>query len=305
MNDLLAPIDAFIRHLASERRLSAHTQSNYLRDLTSAANWLHERQLNWQTLDAKAMRELLAYWHKQRLAGSTLQRHLSALRSFYRWQLREGLVQDNPAADISAPKTGKRLPKNLDVDQINQLLDGKDDSTAPDLLQRDRAMMELFYSSGLRLAELVSLDLTDLDLKDASLRATGKGNKQRQLPMTQTAVDAIRAWLPIRQQWLGTATTDALFISRQKRRISPRSVELRLAAMARKQGLPGRPHPHMLRHSFATHLLESSRDLRAVQELLGHANLSTTQIYTHLDFQHLANVYDQAHPRARQKQDKD
>lgn len=304
MSTLLARVDAFIRHLASERRLSIHTQSNYQRDLTSAAHWLQDHQLDWQTLDAKAMRELLAYWHKQRLAGSSLQRHLSALRSFYRWQLREGLVQDNPAADISAPKTGKRLPKNLDVDQINQLLDGKNTDASSDLLRRDRAMMELLYSSGLRLAELVSLDLIDLDLKDASLRVTGKGNKQRQLPMTQTAVDAIHTWLPVRQQWLGAATSGALFISRQKRRISPRSVELRLTAMARRQGLPGHPHPHMLRHSFATHLLESSRDLRAVQELLGHANLSTTQVYTHLDFQHLASVYDQAHPRARQKQDK-
>lgn len=295
---LQPPVEAFIQHLASERRLSPHTQTNYRRDLRSAAEWLGQQQMAWTDVDAKAMRDLLAHWHRQQLAGSSLQRRLSALRTFYRWLMREGLATDNPADGISAPKSGKRLPDNLDVDQLNQLLD----SPAEDAVSvRDHAMMELFYSSGLRLAELVSLDLTDVDLAGHSLRVTGKGNKQRQLPVTGKAVDRIQQWLPIRQQWLSGSDTSALFISKRKRRISPRSVQLRLDKLAQQAGLAGKPHPHMLRHSFATHLLESSRDLRAVQELLGHANLSTTQIYTHLDFQHLASVYDSSHPRAHKK----
>lgn len=299
MTALLEQVDAFILHLASERRLSLHTQDDYRRDLASAAAWLTGRQLGWNHLDGKALRDLMAHWHKQGLGSRTIQHHLSALRTFYRWLMREGRVADNPVAGIRAPKSPKRLPKNLDVDQVNQLLDGKHDS---ELAVRDHAMMELFYSSGLRLAELVSLDLDSLDIRAANLRVTGKGNKERQLPVTGTAIDAIRAWLPVRRQWLGNdSDCMALFVSKQKKRITARSVQMRLATLARQRGLDGRIHPHMLRHSFATHLLESSRDLRAVQELLGHANLSTTQVYTHLDFQHLAKVYDQAHPRAHQR----
>jgi len=301
MTALADSIDAFIQHLASERRLSAHTQSNYRRDLASAARWLTQQQLDWTQVDTLAVRQLLAWWHKQNLSGTSIQRHLSTLRTFYAWLLSNNLVKDNPTLGISAPKKQKRLPHNMDVDQIGQLLDhsSKDD----DIHKRDQAIMELFYSSGLRLSELVGLDLLDIDLNAGFLRVTGKGNKQRQLPVTQTAIDKIRVWLTVRQQWLGDTTLPALFISKQRRRISNRSVQLRLTQLAKENGLINRPHPHMLRHSFATHLLESSRDLRAVQELLGHANLSTTQIYTHLDFNHLAAIYDSAHPRANRQTD--
>lgn len=294
-------VDAFINHLATERRLSPHTQSNYRRDLLAVVQWLNKAELDWQCLDHHGIRQLLGAWHRQGLASRSMQRRLSALRSFYAWLLREGSVSHNPAMGISAPKAPKRLPENLDVDQLNQLLDGKQ---SDDLALRDRAMMELFYSSGLRLAELVSLDTDTIDMADASMVVTGKGSKQRRLPVTATAIAALRCWLPVRRRWLADTECNALFISKRRRRISPRSVELRLAALAKRQGLAGKPHPHMLRHSFATHLLESSRDLRAVQELLGHANLATTQIYTHLDFKHLAAVYDEAHPRARHRKDK-
>jgi integrase/recombinase XerC len=322
MNPLLQDVDAFIVHLASERRLSRHTCNNYRRDLASTAEWLHQQNLTWPQLDQRDVRQLINHWHKQKLASNSIQRHLSALRTFYAWQHRNGLVNDNPAVGISAPKKGKRLPKNLEIEQINQLLNPGGDSAlashmsqhqaalAEETLVRDRAIMELFYSSGLRLSELVNLNLFDLDLKSASLRVVGKGNKERQLPVTDVAIEALLAWLKIRRTWLTThsATTqecDALFISRHKKRISQRSVQLRLNALAQRQGLSTHLHPHMLRHSFATHLLESSRDLRAVQELLGHANLSTTQIYTHLDFQHLAKVYDNSHPRANRRADND
>lgn len=301
MTVLADRIDAFIAHLASERRLSAHTQANYRRDLTSAAQWLEQQQLNWTQVDPLAVRQLLAHWHKNNLSSTSIQRHLSALRTFFTWLGRDGSIKDNPTVGISAPKKQKRLPQNMDVDQINQLLDNSLDDD--DLHKRDQAMMELFYSSGLRLSELVGLNLLDLDLKDATLRVTGKGNKQRQLPITQTAIDKINLWLPVRQQWLGAQSLSALFISKQLKRISNRSVQLRLKQLAKENGLHNSPHPHMLRHSFATHLLESSRDLRAVQELLGHANLSTTQIYTHLDFNHLAAIYDTAHPRANRQTD--
>lgn len=300
MSSLTCTIDEFINHLASERRLSIHTQRNYQRDLQSAANWLQQQQLDWPQLDEHSVRQLVAYWHKQRLANSSIQRHLSALRTFYTWMLRCQRVRDNPVASIRAPKQGKRLPQDLNVDRLNQLLQPQ--QGASDLTCRDLAMMELFYSSGLRLSELVSLDITDIDVDAASLRVTGKGNKQRLLPITAIAIKRLQSWLTLRQSWLNAnANCSAVFISRRLTRISPRNVQLRLKQLATQQGLDSQLHPHMLRHSFATHLLESSRDLRAVQELLGHANLSTTQVYTHLDFQHLARVYDASHPRANRK----
>lgn len=303
MTALLEQVEAFILHLASERRLSEHTQTDYRHDLESTAAWLVAQSLDWVRLDGKALRDLMAAWHRQGLGSRSIQHRLSALRTFYRWLIREGVATDNPVSGVRAPKLPKRLPKNLDVDQVNQLLDGRTDN---ELALRDHAMMELFYSSGLRLSELVSLDIGSVDLNAQNLRVVGKGNKERQLPVTATAITALRAWLPVRRAWLPpTSDCMALFISTQKRRITARSVQLRLAQLARERGLDGRVHPHMLRHSFATHLLESSRDLRAVQELLGHANLSTTQVYTHLDFQHLARVYDQAHPRAHPRKERD
>jgi integrase/recombinase XerC len=219
------------------------------------------------------------------------------VRSFYTYLLREGAAMQNPAAGIRAPKAPKRLPKTFDPDQMAQLLDPPGE--AP-LDERDLAILELLYSSGLRLAELVGLDLADLDVRDRTVRVTGKGSKTRVVPVGQKALDAIGRWLKQRAG-LASATTQAVFVGRTGQRLGARAIQLRVAAIARRRGLPQRLHPHLLRHSFATHLLESSRDLRGVQEMLGHADISTTQVYTHLDFQHLAQVYDEAHPRARRK----
>jgi integrase/recombinase XerC len=209
--------------------------------------------------------------------------------------IRQGVLASNPAQDIRAPKTPRKLPHSLDVDRIQSLLDAKTDNW---LSQRDVAMMELMYSCGLRLAELVGLDLDHVDLRTNEARVLGKGDKTRIVPIGGKACEAVLAWLPVRAQHCA-AGEQAVFISRRGTRLGPRSVQQRFARWARQRGLDSRLHPHVLRHSFATHILESSGDLRAVQELLGHANLSTTQVYTHLDFQHLAQVYDQAHPRAR------
>ncbi len=232
------------------------------------------------------------------MSGRSLQRNLSAIRAFYRFLLREGLVTRNAAQSVRAPKSPRLLPSLLDADQTARLLemDGSDP-----VGRRDRAMLELIYSSGLRVAELVGLDLDDLDFTQGEVRVTGKGNQQRLLPVGRLALRAIRDWLPQRQEWLAGNGERALFVNRRGRRLSTRSVQYRAAHWGVRQGLASHVHPHMLRHSFASHMLESSGDLRAVQELLGHANISTTQIYTHLDFQHLAKVYDQAHPRARRK----
>ncbi len=292
-----ALVDSFLRHLALERRLSPRTVEAYGRDLKDMAAWLDQQQLGWRQLGQAQVRAWAAQRHRQGLSAKSLQRRLAALRAFYRYLKREGQVDGNPATGVRAPKVERKLPATLDVDQMTQLLElpGGDP-----LALRDQAMMELLYSSGLRLAELVSLDLADLDLQDAMLEVTGKGGKTRRLPVGSKALEAIRRWLRARPS-LAAADEQALFVSRRGRRLSPRSVQSRLAKRALEQGSPRHVHPHLLRHSFASHLLESSGDLRAVQELLGHANISTTQIYTHLDFQHLAQVYDQAHPRARRK----
>ena len=293
-------IEPFLHHLASERRLSAHTLDNYGRDLEQCAQILRERKFTaWQQVTANEVRLLIATLHRRGKSGKTLQRMLSSLRTFFRWGLREGRMRDNPAEGIRAPKTGRRLPKALDVDQINTLLDSK---SASDPLQlRDQAIMEMIYSSGLRLAEVLSLDIDTIDFRDAALVVTGKGSKSRHLPVGAPALNAVRDWIKARKLLLKEDGEKALFISQRGKRLSPRSVQDRLARLARARGLDQHLHPHMLRHSFATHMLESSGDLRAVQELLGHANLSTTQVYTHLDFQHLAKVYDAAHPRAQKK----
>jgi integrase/recombinase XerC len=290
-------IEQFLHHLNIERRLSPHTLSNYRRDLGQAHRFFSSQNIaNWKEVTAHRLRALVASRHHAGIGGRSLQRLLSALRSFYRYLLREGVVEINPAVGIRAPKAPRRLPRTLDVDQTARLLDW--DSTDP-LAIRDRAVMELMYSSGLRLSELLHLELSDLDLKDASVRVTGKGRKTRVVPVGRHARDALGKWLRIRDA-LATAET-ALFVSRHGRRLSPRSVQRRLQQWGSKRGLPGRLHPHMLRHSCASHVLESSSDLRAVQELLGHADIATTQIYTHLDFQHLAKVYDNTHPRAKKR----
>ena len=231
------------------------------------------------------------------LSSRSIALQLSALRSFCRYLLQQQLLTSDPTTGISAPKQAKPLPKNMDVDEISQLLGASDDDP---LALRDQAIMELFYSSGLRLAELAALDCRDLDFAQQLVTVTGKGGKQRMVPVGGKAIAALKAWLKIRPVLAG-ADEPALFVSKQQRRISHRSIQQRLKKWAGHQALANNVHPHKLRHSFATHMLESSGDLRGVQELLGHANLATTQVYTHLDFQHLAKVYDAAHPRAKRK----
>lgn len=229
---------------------------------------------------------------------ATIQRELSAIRSFYQYLVQQKKMNNNPAREVSAPKSEQHLPKTCDVEQIDQLLRNADDED--ELFVRDLAIFELIYSSGLRLAELVGINLQDIDLSQRQLVVTGKGNKTRYLPVGGKAVEAVRKWLKLRAKYQ-RGDTQALFLSKLGNRISARNVQSRLKVLGRRQSLGQSISPHGLRHSFATHMLESSGDLRAVQELLGHANISTTQVYTHLDFQHLAKVYDAAHPRARRK----
>jgi integrase/recombinase XerC len=291
-------IDRFLQHLGGERRLSPHTASNYRRDLDALAAWCAAQGISeWRALDAQHVRSFAARCHAAGLGPRSVQRRLSALRSFFRYLIREGVLTNNPAVGVSAPKAPRRLPQTLDTDQVAHLLEIE--ATDP-LGARDRAVMELFYSSGLRLAELVGLDLADLDLADRTVRVLGKGRKTRIVPVGRKAQEALGAWLRERTK-IANVGEQAVFIGRNGRRIGPRAVQARVAGWARRQGVSVPVHPHLFRHSFASHLLESSQDLRAVQELLGHADISTTQVYTHLDFQHLARIYDQAHPRARKK----
>jgi integrase/recombinase XerC len=292
----------FLQRLTQERNLSPHTRLGYQRDLAALATWCDQQSLSeWTQLDHGHVRAFAARSHAGGLAPASVQRRLSAVRSFYQFLQREGLATHNPAADVRAPKRPKRLPRTLDADQMARVLEapapvaGQQDER---LQIRDMAIMELLYSSGLRLAELVGLDLDALDLADRTVRVTGKGNKTRIVPVGKQAVTALRRWIRDRAALAKPAET-AVFLSQNGRRLGPRAIQLRLAAIAKAQGVPVKLHPHLFRHSFATHLLESSQDLRGVQELLGHADISTTQVYTHLDFQHLARIYDQAHPRAR------
>ena len=295
-------LERFRDYLRYERRLSPHTLSNYQRDLQRVCDWLKESGLGrWGDLDAHRVRAFVARRHRQGISGKSLQRELSSLRALFRFLQREGLAENNPAQGIRAPKTRRRLPHTLDADQLGSLLDRPADDP---LELRDLAIMELIYSAGLRLAELVSVNLNDIDRDDATLEVVGKGSKSRRVPVGGKALAAIDAWLQVRDS-LAKADERALFVSQRGRRIQPRSIQERMKRWALKQGAERKLHPHMLRHSFASHLLESSGNLRAVQELLGHADISTTQIYTHLDFQHLAQVYDKAHPRARRKRDKE
>lgn len=297
--------EAFLNHLAHERRLSVQTLEAYRRDLERMVAWLATRggteaagSRDLEHLDERAVRHYLAWRHRCGASGKTLQRELSSVRALYRWLLREGRAAFNPAVGVRAPKSARRLPATFDADQLCSLLDRPKDEEP--LSMRDHAMIELFYSSGLRLAELVSVNLGDIDMQEGELSVLGKGAKTRRVPVGTQAREAISRWLQVRAQ-LAAPDERALFVSRRGHRIHVRTVEARLAKWAAEQGANRRLHPHLLRHSFASHLLESSGDLRAVQELLGHADIATTQIYTHLDFQHLAQVYDQAHPRARKR----
>ncbi len=291
----LLRFDGFLEHLRSERRMSAHTIDSYRRDLGRLATFCGSQGIsNWSDLVPQQARTYVARLHRDGLSGSSIRRMLSAGRSLYRYLVRENLARNNPFVGLAAPKSSKRLPKTLSTDQATRLMQVMDDGF---LALRDRAMLELLYSSGLRLAELVSLDLPDVDLQDEVVRVTGKGAKTRVVPVGRYAREALRIWLGARAKTVVSGEL-ALFIGRNGRRLGARSVQLRLRFWARQLQIGMAVNPHMLRHSFASHLLESSGDLRAIQELLGHANISTTQIYTHLDFQHLARIYDAAHPRA-------
>jgi integrase/recombinase XerC len=310
--DERALIERWLASLSVERRLSHHTSASYRTDLAAFTAWCQRSKIERLTaLDENHVRLFAAASHRGGLSPRSIQRRLSALRGLFGFLIREGLLTRNPAAEVRAPKAAKRLPRALDVDRMTRLLEGPR-AKAPaagttgaaaesdTLVTRDRAIMELFYSSGLRLAELVGLDLRDIDLSDRTVRVLGKGSKARIVPVGTQAATAMRAWLRERGRFVEPGTV-AVFVSRNGRRLGARAVQLRVTDWARRQGLDVKAYPHLFRHSFATHLLESSQNLRGVQELLGHTNISTTQIYTHLDFQHLARVYDRAHPRARRR----
>ena len=291
--DNLALLEAFAESLA---RRPAHTRTAYLRDASVLAGAAGESAL--AALTPRDLRRVLATLHGRGLSGRSLARMLSSWRAFYRFlQERDAAFADNPCAGLKPPRSARRLPDVLSPDEAVRLVKIEGTDT---LALRDRALFELAYSSGLRLAELAGLDLDRVDLAQGEVRVWGKGGKERVVPVGAAARAAIRAWLPARSA-LPQGEPKALFLGRSGARISPRAIERRLAGWAVRQGLPQHVHPHMLRHSFASHVLQSSGDLRAVQEMLGHASIASTQVYTHLDFQHLAQAYDRAHPRAKRK----
>ncbi len=287
----------FLAQLAAERGYSDHTVAAYGRDLSDFASYLSARQLSWSQVDVQQVRAYAATRHRAGLSGRSIQRALSALRVFFRFLVSQGQMAANPAQHVRAPKVSRKLPATLDVDQMSRLLNIRGGDP---LALRDRALMELAYSSGLRLAELVSLDVASLDLAEGLVDVVGKGNKARRVPVGKFAREALTRWLDARRG-LAAANETALFVGHRGKRLGPRAIQRRIQGWALRLGLDRHVHPHMLRHAFASHLLESSGDLRAVQELLGHVDISTTQVYTHLDFQHLAQVYDNAHPRAKKR----
>ena len=292
------PLASFFKFMIQEKGLSPHTELNYRQQLTASALFLVRSGVTrWEDVDAAWVRQIAAQAKRDQLKAGSIALRLSSLRSFFSYLVRQGVLFANPAKGVSAPKKGRTLPKNLDVDEINKLLTIDDNDP---LSIRDRAMMELMYGAGLRLSELVGLDLRDALMRKGDLRVIGKGDKERIVPFSGMAKEWLINWLKVRNQLL-KGPENALFISKLGGRISTRAVQKRMAEWGQKQALNSHINPHKLRHSFATHMLESSGDLRAVQELLGHADLSTTQIYTHLDFQHLAKVYDATHPRARKR----
>jgi integrase/recombinase XerC len=291
-------VDRYLASLRNERRLSPHTSSNYGRDLASLVDYCRSQGLErWTQLDQQHLRMFAAREHRRGLAPRSIQRRLSACRGLFRFLMREGELRQDPAGDVRPPKARKRLPTPLDTDAMAKLLEFRTDDR---LGIRDKAIMELFYSSGLRLAELLGLTLDRLDLRSREVRVLGKGGKERIVPVGRQALAALERWLAERAT-IADVDERTVFVGVNGKRLGPRIVQRRIAQWARLQGLPQHVHPHMFRHSFASHLLESSQDLRAVQELLGHANIATTQVYTHLDFQHLARIYDAAHPRARKR----
>jgi integrase/recombinase XerC len=292
--DLETRIESFLQHLEKERRLSPHTVIAYRRDLNALISFRERNPVSIESLDSYFIRRFASDCHRKGASPRSVSRRLSAVRCFFNYLMRTGVVSANPAINIQAPKPSRRLPATLDADEVASLLKL---STEDALGMRDRAILELFYSSGLRLAELVGVDLGDIDFQDGTVRVTGKGNKTRVVPVGRHALEALKAWMLIREPMV--SKEEAMFVTQRGTRIACRTVQARLKRWGLRHGATTSIHPHMLRHSFATHMLESSGDLRAVQELLGHASISTTQVYTHLDFQHLAQIYDKAHPRAR------
>ncbi len=291
-----ADLKNFYTYLESERRYSPHTLAAYQRDLKAFIEFSKQRNvINWSSMDDQHVRAFVASQHRKGLSGKSLQRQLSSVRTLFNYLCRHHLADSNPAQGVPAPKAPKRLPETLGVDQLEGLLNFPGNDA---LACRDRAIMELFYGCGLRLSELTGLNLSDIDWQQRTVSVLGKGRKQRYVPFGTKADKALKQWIKHRTVIIEHGET-ALFVSRNGNRISNSNVQQRLKKRALQQGVGISLHPHMLRHSFASHILESSNDLRAVQELLGHANLSTTQIYTHLDFQHLAAVYDSAHPRSK------
>jgi integrase/recombinase XerC len=294
-------LEKFLAQLADKRRYSAHTAAAYRQDLTHFAQYLNSPRMarqkvdKWADVDMQQVRAYAAWRHRAGISGRSLQRTLSALRVLFRYLASEGQIRTNPVQHVRAPRAPRKLPLVLDVDQMDRLLAIK---TSDPLALRDRAIMELAYSSGLRLSELVSLNVSNLDLPERLVDITGKGGKERKTPVGRIACKVLTRWLEARS---GLAAMDetAFFVGRGGKRLTPRAIQYRMRDWARRLGVNQHVHPHMLRHAFASHLLESSGDLRAVQELLGHSDISTTQIYTHLDFQHLAQIYDKAHPRAK------
>ncbi|MDP1523902.1 MAG: tyrosine recombinase XerC [Methylotenera sp.] len=293
----MGTLDDYLQHLTFERGLSALTLKNYARDIKLLESLAEETTLD--LVKNTQIRRYIATLHSRGLSGKTIARALSAWRGFYDYLIHHKGYTQNPVTGLRAPKSPKTLPQALSTDQAVKFVDIQGDNL---LEQRDHAILELFYSSGLRLAELVNLDINMLDFSEGTVTVTGKGNKTRIVPMGSHAINAIQIWIQRRALIkIADANPNALFVTQQGRRITPRAVQYRVKEWSIKQGINTSMHPHLLRHSFATHVLQSSQDLRAVQEMLGHANISTTQVYTHLDFQHLATIYDKAHPRAKKK----
>lgn len=299
-NPLFLQTQPYWDFLRIEKQVSPHTLQNYQRQLVAASDLLLEMGIDaWEDVDSSSIRLLLTQSHKKGLSAKSIGLRLVALRQWFVYLIKIGKIASNPTLGIKSPKVGKHLPKNIDAEQMIQLLDVQSDMPS-DI--RDIAIMELMYSSGLRLSELQGLNLEEMDLKAREVKVNGKGSKERIVPIGSKALNAMNLWLNVRSQFKPKDT--AVFINQRGTRLSHRSIQLILKKWGEKQGLESHLHPHKLRHSFATHMLEASGDLRAVQELLGHSSLSTTQVYTHLNFQHLAKIYDSAHPRARrQKED--
>ena len=290
-------IEEYKKFISFEKRLSPSSVKSYLRDINELLKLNNNKELNNYRLED--IRKNITVLHSQGLGGKSLSRVLSSWRGFFNFLINQHKFKKNPTLGIKAPKSKKLLPQTLSVDQTLKLVNINDDSF---LGTRDHAILELFYSSGLRLSELVNLNYNDINFDDGIISIIGKGNKERVAPIGSFASIAIKKWLKIRKNISGLESENKiLFLSKNSKKLTPRAIQYRLKFWAIKQGVPENIHPHLLRHSFASHMLQSSQDLRAVQELLGHENISTTQIYTHLDFQHLSKVYDKAHPRAKKK----